>query len=503
MTDAYTEFCRFADGVIGADSRDFQRMLAENRWLLDVVKTRFPAFTATGVNIRTLREILPILGALRGFAPDGTAQFELDCERAMEERPNYTQFERFLELQGLDPGALLETLRSRCNVQEVSGQLVCTDDDDVDFCDYYDQFMIDADAQEVHVDSGSRATEQWSEVARDLHAFFCDVSDTWYDDRCFTRAATTDGLTICAEYAEQWDYYRTRDGVYRYSEDDEEDNDGIPEYHDAARNWNYRVSNASTRGYFGFEIEFDLPDYEARRDTWQALFSGRCTDFTAERDGSLDEDCGLEVITRPFSMHELLSDTSKLRRLIRTLVNDHGATTGDCEYGVHVTTNIGRLPDAHQERFRHFICANQTLSEFVGRRKQNEYCMYSWGWDEKHSAVARRSMNPEAVEVRIFRSTLDYDVLLSYAQYIEAVIDWTRDPQHLTHGALATSLFRHWVCLSGQYPHLAARFPRQTAKEIHPCVLPSSNRPVEFSRKSCSSAASSITRMGAASLTWT
>lgn len=494
MTRAYEEFTSFyLQYTRATEQRAKKRVLAENAWLVTLIQQRFPAFLAgSDSDLNCLREILPIIGALRPFRLDDENN---DLDTIAEHRPGFQVLMQFVLLSGQDLGAFCSRL-DEVNIQETDGIAVCADDDDVGYCEHLGQYVIDGDIEEVRV--SSHHVEAWCSRARDVDAFYCDISDTWYSHTYYTAAETVSESTICAEVANSYGYYRCNDGYYSNDSDDYEDedeDDGIPAYHDAYRNWNYAVSNAATRGFYGFEIEIDFPTSRARSDCWNEVFSGTCFDYTAEHDGSLDEDTGLEVITRPFSMHELRSDKSILKNLIHRLVTGFGAEEGHDGYGVHVTTNLGRLPLDHQERFRRFIVDNQRFSEYVARRPGTEYCHYLWDWGDKHSAVASRG--DTAAEVRIFKSSLNYAVLMSYAEYIEAVIDWTRDPQHMLKGPLATSLFRHWVCLTGQYPHLAARFPRQTAKEIHTCVLPSSSRPVEFSRKKSSNSASRTTRTAA------
>lgn len=460
----------------------------------------------------TLVLMLDKLQALRTVCRDSNSpQYDQDIITLGNANLLTDVIEGMLELSGFETGDQEAWFERAYNAHDYirSEDGYFTTTEHCTYCDYDEVYYYDGSFHMVET-SGGRM--RWHEDVCDNHAFYCEISGKWYSNDDFIQQQTTEGQVICAEYADNHDWYwhEGPEEYSRYPEEEEYDDDDdeeedeqprtrIPHYHGGDRSgWAHHmvVANRSTRGFYGIELEVALPSFQAREDFWQQYLYplGARAHFCGEQDSSIDRTRGIEIVTRPFPLQEL-QGANPLRELMVRLVEAGGHYTddnGDSNYGVHVTTNWGRLPQSHKNRVRHLVFAMRQLSMFVAGRKSRSHCNYATehtsSEGDHHTAVNIR--NRHAVEFRIFRSTVEYDRLLSYVEFVDAVVEYTRDESRPIDGPMASSLFRHWFCLVGRYPALAARFPTPSCKDLHPCVLPSSNRPVEFSPKTSSAPAS-------------
>ena len=147
-------------------------------------------------------------------------------------------------------------------------------------------------------------------------------------------------------------------------------------------------------------------------------------------------------------------------------------------YGVHITTNAQRLTRDHRARLVDATYDMRALTEFVAGRK-NDADFYNYGNKPsregcKYTAVNERSDG--SFEFRVFRGTADWQVLLSYVEYIDALTEWTRNPANPTRGPVGQALFRAWVHSTGRYPALSRRFTTTLTLEALACALPSLSR---------------------------
>ena len=198
-------------------------------------------------------------------------------------------------------------------------------------------------------------------------------------------------------------------------------------------------------------------------------------ELTAERDGSLDDEEGLEVISRPFSLAELRQHRNPLQ-LAMALAEERYDVASPCPggYGVHVTTNAQRLTLDHRARLVDATYDMRALTEFVaGRKCDQDYYNYRNKLSRdasKYSAINERSDG--SFEFRVFRGTADWQVLLSYVEYVDALTEWTRNPGNPTRGPVGQALFRAWVHATGRYPTFSRRFTTTLTKEELACALP-------------------------------
>lgn len=327
--------------------------------------------------------------------------------------------------------------------------------------------------------NGVRTTETWSDDAVEEAAFYCDGSQRYYASSAFDAGQTADNDTVCEAWAELNSYWSDGDGYWRNDDrydDEDEDDSPIPSYHDADRLWSVETARVAAVAYYGLEIELCFESAGDRLDYYEEL-DFPTADLTAERDGSLDDDEGLEVITRPFTLPELRQHRNPLQQAMEAADRYDVACPSPSGYGVHITTNAQRLTADHRRRLVDATYDMRALTEFVAGRKSNpEYYSYNKGCrsGEKYTAINERSDG--SFEFRVFQGTPDWQVLLSYVEYVDALTEWTRNPANPTQGSVGQALFRGWTYATGRYPALSRRFTTTLTQEALACALPSLSR---------------------------
>ncbi len=315
--------------------------------------------------------------------------------------------------------------------------------------------------------------ETWSDDAVEESAFYCDASQRYYARSAFDAGRTIDGDTVCDTWAEYNGYWSDPSGHWRNDDPDDFDDDcAIPGYQDADRPWSVVTARSAAIAYYGLEIELYFDSGHDRLDYYEEA-GFPTSDLTAERDGSLDEDEGLEVISRPFSLAELRQHNNPLQQAMELAERYDVASPSPSGYGVHITTNAQRLTGDHRRRLVDATYDMRALTEFVAGRKCNhEYYSYNKAGRhaEKYTAINERSDG--SFEFRVFQGTPDWQVLLSYVEYIDALTEWTRNPANPTKGPVGHALFRAWVHATGRYPALSRRFTTTLTKEAVACALP-------------------------------
>ena len=325
---------------------------------------------------------------------------------------------------------------------------------------------------------GVRLTQTWSDQAVDEEAFFCQGSQRYYASSAFDSGETLDGETVCDAWAELNGYWTDGDGRWRPESDDEEGDDcRIPAYHDAYRPWLIETARTAPIAYYGLEVELCFECGSDRLDYFEEM-GFPTADLTAERDGSLDDDEGLEVISRPFALAELRQHRNPLQQAMEAAERYDVAMPSPEGYGVHVTTNAQRLTSDHRARLVDATYDMRALTEFVAGRK-NDADFFNYGnkkdrRDDKYTAIHERPDG--SFEFRVFRGTPDWQVLLSYVEYVDALTEWTRNPANPTQGPVGQALFRAWVHSTGRYPALSRRFTATLTQKELACALPSLSR---------------------------
>ena len=209
--------------------------------------------------------------------------------------------------------------------------------------------------------------------------------------------------------------------------------------------------------YFGFELEVEHED--GPPSPMPAFVF--CKD-----DGSLNS--GYEVVSHPVSPAWIREHKPELKALL-TKLKENGAmsyNTRTCGMHVHVSRTAfdGTF---HLFKFLEMFYRHAGWTLLISQRKEElldrwATCGASFGdvirkakakmngHDSRYTAVNLE--NDETVEVRVFRGTLGSTSFFKNLQYVEAIVEFTRESSRLK---VSPKDFRQWVLLrEKQYPDL-------------------------------------------------
>lgn len=342
------------------------------------------------------------------------------------------------------------------------------DADSAFFCENRNEYYPDSDdAIQVRTrrNSSDGYCETWCLEAAEADAFKCDSSGHWFCSEVFT-CVDVEGDSVCLEWNEDEIHYWESDGEYHWDyepEDEDEDEFGIADYHDSPKPWR----NTSYKGLvFGCELEL----YAIVDRAYVGRIADDCGLF-AERDGSLDSQCGIEIIGSPMSLAETQDKDGPWLKFLAAVQGKAKGWNAGTGYGLHVSVNRDGMSHYLTGKLLVFIHSNQSLCEGIAGRKANQWQKYvcknvkdgKMASGEKYEALAIRSKS--RLECRIFRSTLKPEGFLRGVEFVAASVEFCRDASAI---ALTESAFLEWLKLPencGTYPnlclHLGIKKPRQ------------------------------------------
>ena len=205
--------------------------------------------------------------------------------------------------------------------------------------------------------------------------------------------------------------------------------------------------------YYGMEIEvvtFGMREPVAK---YLQFFANEESDMLyCKFDRSIGNDgmAGFEIVTHPCSFDWFGSEegTNVIKRIldIKTY-NCEAFRTNTC--GMHIHISKTAFNSSHLYRFLSMIYNNQGFSKFISERTDltniQTYSSYTPFDDLKkmskemsnpHSREARhRAVNlscPNTVEVRIFKSTLEYERIMKNIEYCHSLYDFTKNNEQIT-----------------------------------------------------------------------
>jgi len=234
-------------------------------------------------------------------------------------------------------------------------------------------------------------------------------------------------------------------------DEDSEDGDGsndIPDYHSVSRPWRHRTIQPYE---IGIEVETYCENRGALAEEVRGITSAFNESCLAERDSSLDRDCGIESVTPP----TYLEDAKRLAVELSDTLRVHVARVPNSEYGLHVSICTHEWSILHLGKFEAFLNVNQDVCELIARRARNHWCQTLEGGFpgrvQRFKRYARfdksrgRNMITEMLhstsghydlvqlgssgraEVRMFRSSTKAINLVGAIEFVHAVASYTRD----------------------------------------------------------------------------
>ena len=264
---------------------------------------------------------------------------------------------------------------------------------------------------------------------------YCESCNTYFnrDDACYSER---NGATYCPEcYSNE----ETHDGVHSYSYKPDCWNhyslvNGEKQVH-------YSAQNTHINTYLGIEVEmkhkesnqYDLSRIRDRFDPSEEI----C--FFKE-DGSLhhssdDPGEGVELVIHPMSLEFLMQNEALWNAIEKMRSSGARGDTPSC--GIHIHITKIEMSHLHRAKMHLFFLVNQNMIERVARRKNSSYAKFikrNVNGDSLRNLINSNCerysclnwQNSKTVEMRIFKSTLNTETIKAYAQFADAVYEFTK-----------------------------------------------------------------------------
>src|SRR3990167_7789766 len=208
-------------------------------------------------------------------------------------------------------------------------------------------------------------------------------------------------------------------------------------YHQGPRNWQFKkLKTEKTQLYYGLEIEIESPDRQRAID----LASNTFGDYLccAERDSSLDDCAGLELIFNPCSYNFLQSQAKNFNEYFQRLI-DLGASAHDNgRCGLHVNLSRRGLTILDIYKFsKIFSSLSVYTRKKITRRKKFTYCKFEPIEPRFFSKILLKKRgsahydaisikNNEIAEIRFFRGTLNIESFFASIEIINQTVDFVQ-----------------------------------------------------------------------------
>lgn len=239
----------------------------------------------------------------------------------------------------------------------------------------------------------------------------------------------------------------------------------IGDYHQTQPDW--RTPAAAKQGnLIGVELEVYHPEHRQRAaDAIDNFRPGKHPAPLAERDGSIDQTHGVEIICPPIPLEDVKKPDGYMARLMRVLVEAGTDEDPAVGYGMHVNINLEGWSDEEKLMTQYFLNKWAAFGQLIGRRDRGfgrwapSLRMVRQGGEIKiathngdrhcaayirrlHRAAAEGVAEGRVMEVRFPKSTMNMIHLHQTIDYVFAVRDWVRAaPRHTVALAFLAQVF--------------------------------------------------------------
>lgn len=369
------------------------------------------------------------------------------------------------------------------------------DDDEICQCADCEVFVSIDEMREV--DSGSddvcesciSSHYRWSECM-DAYIHDDDSEDVYEDADSFhqghqddvcTRAWGRNNLRIWSGSFVTDEAYDELDNEDDDDDDDDEDedeprNDGLNGYHNSYRNF-VEVNETPKIPALGVELEVYC---EERGDVVTALKDALPDDWLYERDGSLSERYGFEIISQPYGPNEWAEHADTLLTTLADNTAKGYSTPAGSGYGIHINVHRRHLSGLQEARMLMFLLttSNRDFVTAIAQRSKmyggdaHQIGQYTKPSISKLGGITTGSkkprglgkysplnMNGDIAEFRLFQSTLHRPSYMKNLEFVWALIEWTSTTA-ATGTATDHTQFVKWLGATSErvqrYPNLVA-----------------------------------------------
>lgn len=196
-------------------------------------------------------------------------------------------------------------------------------------------------------------------------------------------------------------------------------------YHGTPRHIFMKGVDFSNPGLIGLEIETLVNENNFTQTIKNVK---KCGPILAEEDGSLDYEFGVEFVFAPTTLDKIVEGEwiHKAISILKHNAIGWGAGKG---YGMHISINASVMSKLHVARFCHFINSHKSLCTKIAGRKGDSWAPYEPArylkdYDGRSRCAAYRDKN--RIEVRIFRSSLNWKRIRRNCEFVDSVREFTK-----------------------------------------------------------------------------
>jgi len=320
--------------------------------------------------------------------------------------------------------------------------------DTVTYCDHCDEYHKNEDFFSAVVSMTSTNRLHYEDVCGAVDTFYCNASRETYVSSEFDEAEDETGSSVCRQWCVYAGWYYD-DAAEQWSEYPPESN--IPDYHDGDRTgiravvsrMQHEILLDRRERRYGVEMEVEFGCSSDRQSFFDEYVGTNAA--CMERDGSLNDECGFEIISPPIKLSEHRAGTwfSEMLQSART---DYGATAWRhrANYGCHVNVDLRGVTDAQVALFVALVNNMSALYSMVSGRKRVYNGTYKcigrfdptqshrfYGVDyeidltDKYQPVRVANIGSPSsrfAEVRTFGANLRPNAMLEYIELVDATL---------------------------------------------------------------------------------
>jgi len=306
-------------------------------------------------------------------------------------------------------------------------------------------------------------------------AFYCERNRKYYYSREYT-AIRCERKKVCKECTI---VFLHRDGRYYFSPEIIPLVEQQPVVHTELANYHAIHRPAEWKQAQGIGMELEI-----KCDDRIALLNRLPKDIIAERDGSLCEEKGIELIGKPYTYEEYRDGKTPWKEVVDA-ANDIGSMgyTAGRNYGIHLSVSRSLFKSSlHAAKFIVFFnqqaklvkCVAQRSNIYNGgygvRKKVSDACALEFDIDSynptdgsynKKIKIQTKKYEPvyaddKRLEVRVFRSSIVWKTILKNVEFVQAVFDFVRNASItvVSDDTKGTTDFIKWLNNQKDFPNL-------------------------------------------------
>jgi hypothetical protein len=375
-----------------------------------------------------------------------------------------------------------------CNSVEIYDEMNYSEDSGLSFCRNCDSDFVWSDYMSDYIMRHSavpvyESMRNWRAENPDGYA-----TPRWARNRSGFYFA--DDVLMDEDTYNEWDAEYNQDDDYEDDEDRYDATGGqLNGYHNSRRDW---VEQWSDKSYIPIGVELEVY-CEDRYNAVKELREKFPKKMYLERDGSLDDDHGFEIVSQPFGKKEW---TELAPQILNTLKKRGAVAWNEPAgegYGIHINLSRKYLTPLQETRMFMFLAAeeNRDFVTAIAQRASVYHPTLDMGKTEKlHQKVrnmggldtkdyrtnmygesipvrklvgrgkyAPMNMHTERIEIRIFQSTLNLSSFMKNLEFTWALVDWT----NLKSSTGTSWVYQDFLRWLAKRPHVERDFPHLMA----------------------------------------